>query len=256
MPETPAAPPGETVLTVSGLRKSFGRFMALSGVDLKVRAGEVRAIIGPNGAGKTTLINVLGGQLAGDAGRVVFAGKNLMNKYPHQVSAMGVGRTFQISSTFRRMTVYENMLSAHNAASGRWFSLSTALLRKMHGAVMEDLESIHLAELAGRVVDDISHGDRKRLEFGMVLASRPRLLLLDEPTAGMGLQERHDLIDLMLREIRERKITLLFVEHDIDIVFRAADYITVMANGKVFAEGLPGEISDNQEVQEIYLGVK
>lgn len=256
MSEIPAASFPQSVLTITGLRKSFGRFMALSGVDMKVRAGEVRAIIGPNGAGKTTLINVLGGQLVGDTGKVVFDGKNLMNKYPHQMSAMGIGRTFQISSTFRRMTVYENMLSAHNAASGHWFSLRTAGLRKMHGAVMDDLESIHLADLGGRVVDDISHGDRKRLEFGMVLASHPRLLLLDEPTAGMGLQERHELIDLMLQEIRERKITLLFVEHDIDIVFRAADYISVMADGKVFAEGLPGEIAENQEVQEIYLGGK
>ena len=119
---------------------------------------------------------------------------------------------------------------------------------------MTDLESIHLADLADQVVDDISQGDRKRLEFGMVLAARPRLLLLDEPTAGMGLQERNDLIDLMLKEIRERKLTLLFVEHDIDVVFRAADYISVMAFGKVFAEGLPDQIAKNQEVQEIYLG--
>ncbi len=244
------------ILTIKGLRKSFGRFMALSGVDLTVRQGEVRAIIGPNGAGKTTLINVLGGQLVGDTGQVEFAGVNLMRKYPHQVAALGVGRTFQISSTFRRMTVYENMLSAHNATSGRWFSLRAARLREMHAAVMNDLESIHLADLAGQAADDISHGDRKRLEFGMVLASRPRLLLLDEPTAGMGLQERYELIDLMLKEIRERQITLIFVEHDIDVVFKAADYISVMAIGKVFAEGLPGEIAENEQVQEIYLGRK
>lgn len=244
----------ETVLTIKGLRKSFGRFMALTGVDLSIRQGEIRAIIGPNGAGKSTLINVLGGQLVGDTGQIEFDGVNLMKKYPHQVSALGIGRTFQISSTYRRMTVYENMLSAHNAASGKWFSLSTARLKAMHDAVMNDLESIHLADLSNQVVDDISHGDRKRLEFGMVLASHPRLLLLDEPTAGMGLQERHELIDLMLREIRERRITLIFVEHDIDMVFKAADYISVMAIGKVFAEGLPGEIAANQDVQEIYLG--
>lgn len=256
MTEHAGTPPADTILKVRGLKKSFGRFMALSGVDLDVRAGEVRAVIGPNGAGKTTLINVLGGQLVGDVGQVVFAEKNLMKKFPHQVSALGVGRTFQISSTFRRMTVFENMLTAHNAASGRWFSLNTRHLREMQDAVMRDLEAIHLRELADKVVDDISHGDRKRLEFGMVLASHPRLMLLDEPTAGMGPQERHDLIDLMLGEIRARKITLLFVEHDIDMVFRAADYISVMADGKVFAEGLPGEIAENQDVQEIYLGGK
>lgn len=244
----------DAILTVKDLRKTFGRFVALDGVHLAVNPGEVRAVIGPNGAGKTTLINVLGGQLVGDSGGVDFAGANLMKKHPHQISALGIGRTFQISSTFRRMTVYENMLTAHNAASGRWFSLNANRLREMRGAVMTDLESIHLADLADQVVDDISQGDRKRLEFGMVLAARPRLLLLDEPTAGMGLQERNDLIDLMLKEIRERKLTLLFVEHDIDVVFRAADYISVMAFGRVFAEGLPDQIAKNQEVQEIYLG--
>jgi branched-chain amino acid transport system ATP-binding protein len=185
---------------------------------------------------------------------VAFAGDSLMKKYPHQVAALGIGRTFQISSTYRRMTVYENMLTAHNAASGHWFSLSTGRLARMHDAVLADLEAIHLAELADRVVDDISHGDRKRLEFGMVLASHPRMLLLDEPTAGMGLQERYDLIDLMLREIRERHITLVFVEHDIDVVFKAADFISVMALGRVFAEGHPDKIARNTEVQEIYLG--
>lgn len=245
---------GDIVLTVKGLRKSFGRFLALDGMDLTVRQGEVRAVIGPNGAGKTTLINVLGGQLVGDAGEIDFAGSRLMNRYPHQVSALGIARTFQMSSTFRRMSVYDNMLSAHNTAGGRWFSIRVERLRALRDAVMADLERIGLAHLADQVVDDISHGDRKRLEFGMVLASRAALLLLDEPTAGMGLQERHDLIDLVLREVRERKLTLLFVEHDIDVVFRAADTITVMALGKVFAEGAPHEIAANEQVQEIYLG--
>jgi branched-chain amino acid transport system ATP-binding protein len=245
---------GEPLLHVEGLTKSFGRFMALTGVDLNVWPGEVRAIIGPNGAGKTTLINVLGGQLAGDAGEVRLQGRRLGGLYPHQMAALGVGRTFQISSTFRRMTVYENMLAAHNSASGHWFSLSTRRLRAMRDAVMADLERIELAHLASQVVEDISHGDRKRLEFGMVLATHVRLLLLDEPTAGMGLHERHDLIDLVLREVRQRGLTLVFVEHDIDVVFKAADRITVMALGRVFAEGLPAEIAANADVQEIYLG--
>jgi branched-chain amino acid transport system ATP-binding protein len=245
---------GEPFLSVRGLQKSFGRFMALTGVDLDVWPGEVRAVIGPNGAGKTTLINVLGGQLAGNSGEIHLGGRLLTNRYPHQMSALGVGRTFQISSTFRRMTVYENMLAAHNSASGRWYSLGTGRLRAMRDAVRADLERIELGPLADLPVDDISHGDRKRLEFGMVLASRARLLLLDEPTAGMGLQERHDLIDLVLREVRQRGLTLIFVEHDIDVVFRAADFITVMALGRVFAEGLPADIAGNKDVQEIYLG--
>ena len=245
---------GEPFLSVRGLRKSFGRFMALDGVELDVWAGEVRAIIGPNGAGKTTLINVLGGQLAGDSGEIRLGGQRLNKLYPHQMSALGVGRTFQIASTFRRMTVYDNMLTAHNSASGHWLSLSAQRLRALRAAVMADLERIQLASMAEQVVDDISHGDRKRLEFGMVLATRARLLLLDEPTAGMGLHERHDLIDLVLREVRQRGLTLIFVEHDIDVVFKAADYITVMALGQVFAEGLPAQIASNAQVQEIYLG--
>lgn len=243
------------ILTIQGLRKSFSRFVALDGVDLTIYKGERRAIIGPNGAGKTTLINVLGGQLVGDTGSIVFNGHKLMKKYPQQMSRFGIGRTFQISSTFRRMTVYENMLSAHTAASDRWFSLSSKRLRDMRDAVMHDLGTIQLTGVANQVAEDISHGDRKRLEFGMALAGKPELLLLDEPTAGMGLGERKELIDLVLDLVDKRNLTLIFVEHDIDVVFRAAERITVMHLGRVFAEGVPDEIAANQQVQEIYLGV-
>ena len=241
-------------LSVRGLRKRFGDFVALDGVDMSVNRGEVRAVIGPNGAGKTTLINVLSGHYVADAGDVYVEGKRLKRQYPHQVSRLGVGRTFQISSTFRRMTVYDNMLCAHNAAQGNWLSLKVSKLRNLRDLVMRDLQTIRLNHLATQVVDDISHGDRKRLEFGMVLATQPQLLLLDEPTAGMGLSERHELIDLVLDVSRERGLTLLFVEHDIDVVFKAAEQITVMALGKVFAEGTPAEIAQNSDVQEIYLG--
>jgi len=245
---------GKVALTVRELRKTFGKFVALDGVNLSVREGERRAIIGPNGAGKTTLINVLGGQLVGDSGSVMLGNRNLMKKYPHQMSRLGIGRTFQISSTFKRMTVLDNMLSAHVCAAPWWYSLSVRRLSQIKDKVMADLATIHLDGLANQVVEDISHGDRKRLEFGMVLATEPSLLLLDEPTAGMGLQERHELIDLVLKEVTRRKLTLVFVEHDIDIVFKAAEHITVMALGKVFAEGAPGEIAKHQGVQEIYLG--
>ena len=243
-------------LSVRGLHKRFGRFVALNGVDLRVEQGEIRAVIGPNGAGKTTLINVLSGHHVADGGVVEVEGRRIRRQYPHQIAKLGVGRTFQISSTFRRMTVYENMLCAHNAGGRRWLSLNPGRLRAMRDAVMSDLALIGLEDMADQVVQDISHGDRKRLEFGMVLATRPRLLLLDEPTAGMGLRERHGLIDLVLELARERGLTLLFVEHDIDVVFKAAQRITVMALGRVFAEGTPEEIADNAGVQEIYLGVK
>ena len=242
-------------LAVRGLVKRFGQFVALDGVDLKVAPREIRAVIGPNGAGKTTLINVLGGQLVADGGSVELHGRRLgRRRHPHQVAKLGVGRTFQISSTFRRMTVLDNMLYAHHAGSGRWFGLDAARLRRLREPAMADLETIGLTHCAGQAVDDVSHGDRKRLEFGMVLAARPALLLLDEPTAGMGLGERQELIELVLSVARERGLTLVFVEHDIDAVFRAAESITVMALGRVFAEGAPDEIARNEEVQEIYLG--
>jgi len=250
MPEASTKP----ALTISGLRKTFGRFVALDGVNLTVNEGERRAVIGPNGAGKSTLINVLGGQLVGDSGRVEFNGNRIMKKFPHQMSKMGIGRTFQISSTFRRMTVYENMLAAHTAASSTWFSLSSRKLTQMRDAVMADLKTIQLDKVADQVVDDVSHGDRKRLEFGMTLAGKPKMLLLDEPTAGMGLGERAELFDLVLKLVEELRLTLIFVEHDIDAVFRAAERITVMHIGQVFAEGTPDEIAKNEQVQEIYLG--
>ena len=152
------------------------------------------------------------------------------------------------------MTVLDNMLYAHHAGGGRWFGLDSSGLRRLREPAMADLETIDLAHCAEQVVDDVSHGDRKRLKFGMVLATRPTLLLLDEPTAGMGLGERQELIELVLSVARERGLTLVFVEHDIDAVFRAAESITVMALGRVFAEGTPDEIAANADVQEIYLG--
>ncbi|MGI9408516.1 MAG: ABC transporter ATP-binding protein, partial [Hyphomicrobiaceae bacterium] len=241
-------------LFVQELRKTFGDFVALDGVSVSVPQGQIRAVIGPNGAGKTTLINVLTGQHVADSGVVEIAGRRIRRQYPDQVAKFGVGRTYQISNTFRRMTVFDNMLCAHNAVSGHWFSLAPTRLREMHETVMEDLATIRLDGIADQVVDDISHGDRKRLEFGMVLATQPKILLLDEPTAGMALQERHELIDLMLEEARKREMSLLFIEHDIDVVFKAAEYITVMALGKVLAEGTPDEIANNKEVQDVYLG--
>ena len=242
------------ILEVRALRKSFGGFVALNGVDFAMPAGERRAVIGPNGAGKTTLVNVLDGQLGADGGQILYAGRPIAGLLPYQIARLGIGRTFQISSTMRRLTVYENMLAAHDMAGGHTFSLNPNRLRRLREAVMVSLEQIQLAHLATQTVESISHGDRKRLEFGMVLAGDPRLLLLDEPTAGMGLQERHELMDLVLRLVNEQKLSLLFIEHDIDIVFRFAHRITVMAEGRVFAEGTPDEIAGNEEVQRIYLG--
>jgi len=243
------------ILVAKKVNKSYGKFIALAGVDLELKRGERRALIGPNGAGKTTFISIVGGQQGGGAnGTVHFRGVDISGATPHHIASLGIGRTFQISRTFRRLTVLENMLAALLMTTGGSLGLSTARLRVLHDPAMHMLNEVGLADAADYLVEDLSHGDRKRLEFGMVLATKPRLLLLDEPTAGMGLAERRVLMEMMVRHTTRREITLLFVEHDIDIVFRFADRISVMARGKVFAEGTPAEISADRSVQDIYLG--
>lgn len=249
----PAEP--EIVLSAQNVSKAFGKFVALDGVNLTLRKGERRALIGPNGAGKSTFINILGGQLAGGRrDRILFENQNISGKQPHRIASLGIGRTFQISRTYRQLSVFENMLAAVIAARKLTNSLSVRRLRTLGDEVRAMLATVGIETLEDRIVDDISHGDRKRLEFGMVLAGRPRLLLLDEPTAGMALQERHELMDMVARHVDEAGLTLLFVEHDIDIVFRIAELITVMARGRVFFEGTPKEVAMNTDVQDIYLG--
>jgi branched-chain amino acid transport system ATP-binding protein len=245
----------DAVLVAKNVSKRYGKFVALAGVDLTLRRGERRALIGPNGAGKTTFISIVGGQQGGGAeGTVHFRGIDISGAAPHRIARLGIGRTFQISRTFRRLTVAENMLAALLTAGGGSLGLSTARLRALREPALAMLEEVGLAQAADAAMESLSHGDRKRLEFGMVLATRPSLLLLDEPTAGMGIAERRGLMEMMVRHTTEREITLLFVEHDIDIVFRFADRITVMARGKVFAEGTPAEIAADRSVQDVYLG--
>lgn len=242
------------VLTAEGVGKSFDKFVALDGVDLELRAGERRALIGPNGAGKTTFINVIGGQLSGGTGRIRFEGRDLIALRPDRIARLGVARTFQISRTYRTMSVYENMCASFVSAAGKSFSLFPSRFDDLHDQIWHMLETVDLQDLAGARVDDISAGDRKRLEFGMALAAKPRLLLLDEPTAGMGLKERHALMDLVVGQLASAGLTLLFVEHDIDVVFKYAEFVTVMVRGKVFVEGAPDDIAKNEDVQDVYLG--
>jgi branched-chain amino acid transport system ATP-binding protein len=243
------------LLVAKNVNKRYGKFIALAGVDLELKRGERRALIGPNGAGKTTFISILGGQQGGGPnGSVQFGGVDISGATPHRIARLGIGRTFQISRTFRRLTVLDNMLAALLTTTGGSLGLSAARLRGLRDPALRMLDEVGLAAAADDLAEDVSHGDRKRLEFGMVLATKPRLLLLDEPTAGMGLAERRGLMEMMVRHTTQREITLLFVEHDIDIVFRFADRITVMARGKAFAEGTPAEIAADRSVQDIYLG--
>lgn len=243
------------IFSTRNISKSFGSFHALTAVSLELQAGERRALIGPNGAGKSTFINVVGGQLAPEKhGRIHFEGKEISGYKPDRISHAGIARTFQVSRVYGSMTVYENIVSAFLTSTGKAYSLSTKNFGMLSDQVFAQLEQINLADLAHTMAEDISHGDRKRLEFGMAMAGKPRLLLLDEPTAGMGLKERHELMEFVVEQVGLHGITLLFVEHDIDVVFKVAEYITVMALGQVFAEGTPDEISANQQVQDIYLG--
>jgi branched-chain amino acid transport system ATP-binding protein len=247
----------EPLLVARNLNKSYGRFVALSEFNLTLQPGERRALIGPNGAGKTTCLAVLGGQQPGGPGGTVhFGGRDISGALPQEIARLGIARTFQINRVFRRLSVVDNVRTALLPSVGRVFSISDAPLADLTKPAMKMLVDLGLDRVANDTAETLSLGDRKRLEFGMVLATQPKLLLLDEPTAGMGLNERRSLMDLMVDHAGRENITLLFVEHDIDIVFRFADRITVMARGKLFAEGTPAEIGANSAVQDIYLGTE
>jgi branched-chain amino acid transport system ATP-binding protein len=247
----------EPILVARNVTKQYGRFVALGGVDLTLQPGERRALIGPNGAGKTTFLAILGGQQPmGPGGTVQFAGRDISGALPQAIARLGIARTFQISRVFRRLSVLDNVRTALLPSAGRVFSVSEAQLGALTKPAMTMLAELGLDRVANDAAETLSLGDRKRLEFGMVLATQPKLLLLDEPTAGMGLSERRSLMELMVEHAGTKKITLLFVEHDIDIVFRFADRITVMSRGKIFAEGTPAEIGANSAVQDIYLGTE
>lgn len=243
-----------SLLSVRGVRKTFGQFVALNNVDFDLPAGEKHALIGPNGAGKSTFIACIAGQLPGVEGTVLFKGEEVTAAAPVDLARRGIGRTFQISRAFLDMSAMENMTSAFVIANGAWASLRRSVLAKAEDSARSMLETVGLGERGGSRVADLSLGDRKRLEFGMALANDPDLLLLDEPTAGMSIKERHHLMDLVAARIDETGKTLLFVEHDIDVVLKIATRVTVMVRGAVLAAGTPADIAENQEVQAVYLG--
>lgn len=244
----------EPVLSARHIRKSYGAFVALRDVTLDIPAGERHALIGPNGAGKSTFIACVAGQLSGVEGRMLFRGEEITALPPARLARKGIGRTFQISRAFLRMSVLENMMAAHVIAAGRWAALSRRVYRERIERACAMLETVGLADRARERVADLSLGDRKRLEFGMALVGEPQLLLLDEPTAGMSIRERHALMEMVAARVDAEGRTLLFVEHDIDVVMKIAQRVTVMVRGGVLAQGAPEEIRANHEVQDVYLG--
>jgi branched-chain amino acid transport system ATP-binding protein len=242
------------MLEVTDVRKSFGGFVAVRGMNLALEQGELRALIGPNGAGKTTLLNLVSGWFAPDSGTVRFQGREIAGLPAHQLYHTGIARSFQVTSVFPGFSVFENVQVALMARRGRCRNLLRPAGAVLRDEVAERLAYVKLAHRGPDQASELNAGDRKRLEFAMALASEPALLLLDEPTAGMGEGEKAIVVDVIRRINREAGVTVLFTEHDMDVVFTMADRITVMHEGRRFAEGAPGEVRDDARVQEIYFG--
>ena len=242
------------VLSVAKLCKAYGGVQAVSEVSFDLAAGELLALIGPNGAGKTTCFNLLNGQIDADSGSVEFEGRNLIGLKPRAIWRLGVGRTFQITATFASMTVRENVQTALLNFHGKLNSLASIAERQYADEAMALLERVGIAEQSGRPCAVLAYGDLKRVELAIALTNRPRLLLMDEPTAGMAPAERVALMQLTTELARASNIAVLFTEHDMDVVFAHADRIIVLNRGRLIAQGKPAEVRANREVQEVYLG--
>jgi urea ABC transporter ATP-binding protein UrtD len=240
------------VLEASGVVKRFGGLVAVDGVDLRVEKGEIRCIIGPNGAGKTTLFNVLTGDLKPTRGRVLLEGREIQGLPVHRVARLGVARKFQIPAVFHDLTVLDNLRVAANGTRRMG-----ALLRRdpeREESVWGVTEEVGLADLVDVPAGHLAHGQIQRLEIGMVLVSRPRILLLDEPTAGMTHEEMQGIAALLRTLLESRHLTMVIVEHDIDFIRIIGDRITVLHKGKVLMEGNHSEVERSEEVRRVYLG--
>jgi branched-chain amino acid transport system ATP-binding protein len=244
----------EALLRIDGLSKRFGGVVASDNVDLDVNAGELHAVIGPNGAGKTTLIGQLTGEIAPNAGRIAFAGRDITALPVHARSMLGLARSFQITSLFRDFTALENVALAVQAHNGHSFRFWRDARREseLREPARAALDRVGLSGRADSIVASMSHGEHRQLELAMALATRPRMLLLDEPMAGLGPEESARMVAL-LRELK-RELTILLIEHDMEAVFALADRITVLVYGRVIASGEPAAIRANEEVRQAYLG--
>ena len=242
------------MLEISRLSKSFGGFRAVTEVSLTVETRQIAAVIGPNGAGKSTLFNLITGHLRPDGGRVLLDGRDITGAQPHRICRMGVGRSFQRTNIFPKLTVFQNLQAAfiiHHRRGPNFWTRSDALYRDEAFAL---LRSIGLGGQETTIAGTLSYGNQKQVELGLALASDPQVLLLDEPTAGMSATETHDTIDLLKRIAEERELTLLFTEHDMEVVFTIAQKIAVLHQGRIIAEGLPDAVRANDEVRRVYLG--
>ena len=243
-----------TLLVAQGLHKSFGGVVAARDVDFTLQRGEMLAIIGPNGAGKSTVFNMVGGQLRPDRGRVLLDGQDITNASPQKRFRRGVGRTFQVAQTFLSMSVAENVQMALISHRGRTASVGPPVRGLFRDEAVAVLARLGMAETADHRCSTLAYGDVKRVELAIALASEPKLLLMDAPTAGMAPKERAALMGLVARIARERRIGVLFTEHDMPAVFAHADRILVLMRGEIIAGGSPEEVRANARVKQVYLG--
>ncbi len=245
-----------SVLAVEKLSKRFGSLVAVRDISLTVEPGELRAVIGPNGAGKTTFFNLVSGFLAPSTGSILFEGRDISRVPAHQRVGLGMARTFQITEIFPELTIFENIRIVTEVAAGYrlrpW--LNRAEAADIRRRIEEMLALAALSDKADRLVGELAHGDQRATEIMMALALKPRLLLLDEPTAGMGDQETYEITQLIRRLHKDSKLTIVLIEHDMRVVFHLADRITVLDQGGFLAEGTPREIAANEAVQTAYLG--
>jgi branched-chain amino acid transport system ATP-binding protein len=250
------AEPGRRPLALQtvSLKKHFGGVQAVNGVDLAVPAGDLRAIIGPNGDGKTTLFDLITGDIPHDSGRIYVTGEEVSGLAPEDLCRRGLGRTFQVTSIFRRLTALENVQTALLTHHRRHYDIVRSARWLYRDPAMSLLERVGLATQAAKPSGILAHGDQRRLELAIALASEPHVLMLDEPTAGMASPERHEIMALVSAIAEQASLTVIFTEHDMDVVFAVARRITVLHQGAVIAEGAPLEVRSNAEVQRVYLG--
>jgi len=243
-----------TLLAVKDLQKSFGGVVAARGVEFSVERGEMLAIIGPNGAGKSTVFNMVGGQLRPDHGQVLLDGQDITHAAPQKRFRLGVGRTFQVAQTFLSMNAAENvqmaLISCHRRSHGLWVPAR----ERYRDEAVELLSRVGMAEAADIPCSALAYGDVKRVELAIALAGEPKLLLMDEPTAGMAPRERAELMDLTASIAASRGIGVLFTEHDMDVVFGHAHRVLVLLRGRIIAAGTPDEIRRDEQVRRAYLG--
>ena len=244
------------ILEIKDVSKSFGGVTAVDDINMEIQEQEICSIIGPNGAGKTTLFNVISGRIPLSSGQIVFNDKKINGLPVHQIVSLGMGRTFQITNIFPLLTAFENIQAAVVRYRQKSFNFFRPIrrIKEIQDDAWKILEDIGLEEKYEAVSGVLPYGDQRRLEIGIAMANHPKLLLLDEPTAGMSPEETHEAVQLVERLVHERKMTLLFIEHDMDVVFSISNRIFVLHQGCLIAEGLPEEVAQNQEVINAYLG--